>query len=172
MKNKASSFGMYPWNFHSILLGGFQFQQIFVTHPIRVFKGCIIWNSVLNCLSLLFTIILTFFVRLRVSLQFSIKQRGELSCYWKAHRNEEKTTLMLKNIKWLWLVVFAGCVCVNPYPLFVCTCVGVCLLSIFKWIHLWVWVCMSVSVWVPHKLPFIVAFVCRVCRQVRWLNFL
>jgi len=28
------------------------------------------------------------------------------------------------------------CVCVNPYPLFVCTCVGVCLLSIFKWIHL------------------------------------
>lgn len=61
------------------------------------------------------------------------------------------------------------CVCV-------CVCAAVCLLSIFKWIHLRLRMrvcgCVCMCKWVAHKLPFIVAFVCPVCRQVRWLNFL
>lgn len=77
----------------------------------------------------IWTIFLPSIVCLRVSLQFSIKQRGELSCYWKAYGNEGKTTLMLKNIKWLRLRRFHR-MCVNLFPLFVrtgvCVCVCVC----------------------------------------------
>jgi len=137
MKNKASSFGMYPWNFHSILLGGFQFQQIFVAHPIRVFKGCIICNSVLNCLSL------------SVHYYFDLL-RTSASVVTIFHQTERRTFMLLKsaqerrennlNAKKYQMTLTRRlrrmCVCVNPYPLFVCICVGVCLLSIFKWIHL------------------------------------
>jgi len=84
MKNKASSFGMYPWNFHSILLGGFQFQQIFVAHPIRVFKGCIIWNSVLNCLSL------------SVHYYFDLL-RTSASVVTIFHQTERRTFMLLKS---------------------------------------------------------------------------